>query len=183
MGTLNSGNMVTVWGPLGNFFEVEKDTSTLLLAGGVGIAPFVGYVHTHPAPWNVSMLFGSRDPLECFPIDSINQRIDVESMRDEKPGDMEKFIQRMEERIGICARENGLILACGPGAFLKTVQHLGLKHNVRVQLSVENKMACGIGACLGCVSSTTDAYPANIADWPVRVCKDGPIFWANQIKL
>ena len=60
MAALREGDTVRVWGPLGNGFAVEPETPTLLLAGGMGIAPFVGYVNQHPKPWNVTMLFGHR---------------------------------------------------------------------------------------------------------------------------
>ena len=46
-----------------------------LLAGGMGIVPFVGYVSEHPKPWNVTMLFGHREPLSCYPVDSINEHV------------------------------------------------------------------------------------------------------------
>ncbi|MDE5879893.1 MAG: dihydroorotate dehydrogenase electron transfer subunit, partial [Desulfovibrio sp.] len=54
----------------------------------------------------------------------------------------------------------------------------------RAQLSLENRMACGVGACLGCVTRTTEAWPVAAArETPVQVCTQGPVFWANQIEL
>ena len=67
---------------------MEPDTPTLLLAGGMGIVPFVGYVSEHPKPWNVTMLFGHREPLSCYPVDSINEHVPLDSLRETVPGDL-----------------------------------------------------------------------------------------------
>lgn len=92
MSELRSGDKVRVWGPLGNGFAVEPDTPTLLLAGGMGIVPFVGYVSEHPKPWNVSMLFGHREHISCYPVDSINEHVPLDSLREAESGDLDDFI-------------------------------------------------------------------------------------------
>ncbi len=184
MAELKSGDTVQVWGPLGNFFKVEPDTPTLLLAGGMGIVPFVGYVHEHPKPWNLSMIFGHRASLRCFPLDSLNERITVDTLHESVPGEIANFVYTVKESMREIAEQKGLVLACGPEPFLKTVQEYALELNVRTQLSLENRMACGVGACLGCVAKTTDAWPVqDKKNWPVQTCNHGPIFWADQITL
>ncbi len=55
MSRLLPGDVLDVWGPLGNALAMESKVPTLLLAGGIGIAPFVGYVHAHPSPWDITM--------------------------------------------------------------------------------------------------------------------------------
>jgi len=150
----------------------------------MGIAPFIGYTAEHPKPWNISMLFGHREPLDCYPIDSINERITVDTLRETVPGDLDNFIFNIEERIKENAAQNGLVLACGPLPFLKTVQKFALEHGARCQLSLENKMACGVGGCLGCVVKTTDAWPDEAKrNAPVQCCTKGPVFWADQVSL
>ncbi len=184
MADLKSGDKVQVWGPLGNSFAMEPETSTLLLAGGMGIVPFVGYVHEHPKPWNLSMIFGHRASLRCYPLDSLNERITVDTLRESVPGDLENFIYTIRESMAEMAAQKGLVLACGPEPFLKTVQAFALELNVRTQLSLESRMACGVGACLGCVTHTTDAWPVeDKKSWPVQTCTQGPIFWAEHITL
>ncbi|MDD2967074.1 MAG: dihydroorotate dehydrogenase electron transfer subunit [Desulfovibrionaceae bacterium] len=183
MAALKSGDKVQVWGPLGNGFAME-DKPTLLLAGGMGIVPFIGYVHEHHQPWNLTMLFGHRQPLNCYPVDSINERITVDSLRESAVGDLDNLIFSLRERMADVGEQNGLVLACGPLPFLKTVQQFALELKVRTQLSLENKMACGVGACLGCVCQSTENYPvAAKRNWPVQVCTHGPVFWADQISL
>ena len=179
-----AGDTVRVWGPLGNGFAMEPDTPTLLLAGGMGIVPFVGYVSEHPKPWNVTMLFGHREPLSCYPVDSINEHVPLDSLRETVPGDLDNFIFTIQERMREYAEQKGLILACGPLPFLKTVHGFARELNARVQLSLENRMACGVGACLGCVTRTTEEWPvADKRNGLVQTCNHGPVFWANQIEL
>ena len=155
-----------------------------LLAGGMGIVPFVGYVSEHPKPWNVTMLFGHREPLSCYPVDSINEHVPLDSLRETVPGDLDNFIFTIQERMREYAEQKGLILACGPLPFLKTVHGFAREFNARVQLSLENRMACGVGACLGCVTRTTEEWPvADKRNGLVQTCNHGPVFWANQIEL
>ena len=183
MAALQAGDVVQVWGPLGNGFAMEE-CPTLLLAGGMGIVPFIGYVHQHKQPWNVTMLFGHRAPLGCYPVDSVNERITVDTLRENVPGDLDNLIFCIRERMADIAEQNGLVLACGPLPFLKTVRQFALELGARTQLSLENKMACGVGACLGCVTRTTAAWPVpDKREWPVQVCNHGPVFWADQIEL
>jgi dihydroorotate dehydrogenase electron transfer subunit len=175
---LAPGDTADVWGPLGQGFAAEANTPTLLLAGGMGIAPFVGYVNRHPTPWTVSMLFGHREHPSCYPIDNINEHIPVDSLQQSTPEELDDFAYCIGERISEYANGKGLVLACGPMPFLRVVQGLAAQHNARTQLSLETRMACGIGACLGCV-----VIPAEPNARPVQACVHGPVFWADQVRL
>ncbi|MDR2820293.1 MAG: dihydroorotate dehydrogenase electron transfer subunit [Desulfovibrio sp.] len=174
MARLKPGDEVSVWGPLGKGFALEPDTPTLLLAGGMGIVPFVGYVKNHPKPENVTVLFGHREPLNCYPADSIGERAQWESAQERAPEDRDRFLSRVRERMGECAGKNGLALACGPLPFLQTVRRFSQEIGARAQLSLENRMACGVGACLGCVAQRAGGAS-------VCACREGPVFWADQI--
>ena len=186
LATLVPGDTLDVWGPLGNGLCVEKDTETLLLAGGIGIVPFVGYVHAHPAPWNVTMEFGLRTAIDYYPFDSINEKILVDVHLERNEEDRARFVALMEERISAHA-EKGLVLACGPTPFLKTVQALALKHKARTQLCLETVMACGVGACLGCVVKAVLPEDQKEGSAPVahyvQTCTCGPNFWADAVTL
>lgn len=184
LATLKTGDDVMVWGPLGNSFAMEADTPTLLLAGGIGIAPFVGYVHAHPKPWNLHMDFGHRMPMNCYPFESINEKIMAENHQEESAEDLGRFIETMDNRIAEYAKDNGLVLACGPTPFLKTVKHLAQKHEARCQLSLENRMACGVGACLGCVTRVPEGVDGEGIDGGrTTVCTTGPVFWSESVDL
>ena len=184
MSELRSGDKVRVWGPLGNGFAVEPDTPTLLLAGGMGIVPFVGYVSEHPKPWNISMLFGHREHISCYPVDSINEHVPLDSLREAESGDLDDFIFTIQERMSEYADQKGLVLACGPTPFMRTVQKFAAELGVRCQVSLENRMACGVGACLGCVTKTTESWPVEEKrEGLVQVCNHGPVFWSDQVEL
>lgn len=184
LASIKRGDSVVAWGPLGVGFVMPPETPTLLLAGGMGIAPFVGYVHLHPQPWNLSMLFGHREPAGCYPLDSVNERVPVDSLREHDPGDLDNFIFSLQEKIRDHAEARGLVLACGPLPFLRTVKKFATEFGVRCQLSLERRMACGVGACLGCVCETSKNWPEKArAGSPVQTCLRGPVFWADQIEI
>ena len=184
MATLTRGDRVHLWGPLGNRFAVEGGTPTLLLAGGIGIAPFVGYAERHPTPGSLTLLFGHRPPVGCYPVETLSDRISVEAYQEKTPEDLTRFLELVRTQIISYAERGGLILACGPTPFLKAVQKNALACGARAQLSLENRMGCGVGACLGCVTQTTDKWPVPAkAGTPVQTCTNGPVFWADQITL
>ncbi|MDK2957270.1 MAG: dihydroorotate dehydrogenase electron transfer subunit [Desulfovibrionales bacterium] len=169
---LQAGARITVWGPLGRSFQVEDEA--VLLAGGVGVAPFFGYVKRHPTPSGLRMLFAHRPPGERYLIDELEGLIPVERVEERAPSD----IPAIAERVRRAVAEAGvrLVLACGPTPFLKTVQSAALACKARAQLSLENRMACGVGACLGCVVR-------KVSGPPTRTCVEGPVFWADEVDL
>lgn len=180
---LKPKDTVTVWGPLGTHFAVENKP-TLLLAGGIGIAPFAGYVEQHPVQNQLSMFFSHRLPEQYYPVESLTRHIEVETRYEQKQEDLTGTIQTIRQKMEETAKKNGLVLACGPMPFLKTVWKNALELNVSAQLSLEQRMACGIGACLGCVSITSALYPdKEKAGLPVQTCTKGPVFWAHELNL
>ncbi len=77
---------------------------------------------------------------------------------------------------------DGMIFACGPTPMLRGVKNFASEHNLVAQLSMEERMACGIGACLACVCKSKDKdHHSNVNN--KRVCKDGPVFYADEIEL
>ena len=74
------------------------------------------------------------------------------------------------------------VLACGPKPMLKNVAAVAAEYGVPCQVSMEERMACGIGACLGCVCQSTEVDGhSNVRN--KRVCKDGPVFLATEVEL
>lgn len=193
---LKPGDPVDVWGPLGNSLPVDSCRPVLALAGGMGIAPFVNYVDQHPAPGNISLEFGHRLPLECYPLRYIEGKCRIRTHHEKNDGDRAVFSALVEERIREFAL-SGIILACGPGAFLRLVRELALKYRAEAWLSLETRMACGIGACLGCavkalLPAEAFAAPAQVLAAPpsrgdrehfVQTCLCGPNFRADRVLL
>lgn len=168
------GDTVTVWGPLGQGFAMEPEIPTIMLAGGVGIAPFVEYAATHPVPRNLSLVFGHRAPLSCYPYDAFAGLESRLALQEKGPGDLERVIEELE--LAIAGHADGLVVACGPRPFLVTVARLSRKYSARAQVSLENRMACGVGGCLGCVEK-------NALGTYVQTCTQGPVFWVEELSL
>ena len=183
MSTLRPGDIIHLWGPLGNGFTVEADSPTLMLAGGIGLAPFVGYSRAHPKPENLRLLFAHRPPAHCYPLEYC-EAVRPEDRQENSLEDRERFLDEVAAEIKKTAQQSGLVLACGPTPFLSLVQKVALESGCRTQISLENRMACGVGACLGCVTQPTVAHPIGGKDLlPLRTCINGPVFWADQVKL
>lgn len=174
LANLRPGDTVTLWGPLGNGFAVEPDTPTLLMGGGVGLAPFRGYIEQHPAPDNLSLFFAHRMPLGCYPYEAMADTVRAESLMERSPADLQGIISRIGELVA--AHAEGLVLCCGPTPFMRTVQAAAAEHGVRCQVSLENRMACGVGACLGCVCKSPKGKH-------IQTCTVGPVFWSNLVEL
>lgn len=180
---LKPKDKVVVWGPLGTYFTMENKP-TLLLAGGIGIAPFAGYVEAFHMQNKLSMFFSHRLPEQYYPVESLRRHIDLESNFEQNEADLKVTLDIIYKKMKFMAEGGGVVLACGPMPFLKTIWKNALELKVPTQLSLEQRMACGIGACLGCVSTTSDLYPdKEKAGLPVQTCTKGPVFWAHELNL
>jgi dihydroorotate dehydrogenase electron transfer subunit len=197
---LAPGDRVQMVGPLGNAFERNPESRALLLAGGVGLAPFIGYVQQHPRPENLKLLFGHRPDIAYYPYAALADKIATEHFQERKAEDLHDFLALIEKNIALFAKEDaqkntGLILACGPLPFLRAVQKAGLRYMARTQISLEARMACGVGACLGCVvkplldeaggrNKSAHPVPEQMHKaLPVPSCTCGPVFWADSVDL
>lgn len=175
------GEKLLIWGPLGNSYTVEEKP-TLLLAGGIGIAPFIGYVDAHPNKKLLSMLFSHRLETRNYPSDVLGRMINLEVRKEESHEDILKTLAHITTLMKEYKKKDGLILACGPLPFLKFIWNQSKEIQIPTQLSLEERMACGVGACLGCVCTTSQHWAdKKKAGFPVQTCTNGPIFWANDI--
>lgn len=174
MAELKPGQKVAVWGPLGRWFRIDETRPNLILAGGVGIAPFVMLARRERTD-SLSMLFGHRLDLRHYPYSEIAARIASEAMQQKTPADIAAFESVLSDRIKALAGV-GQVLACGPEPMLRVVRKYCLLHGTDGQVSLENRMACGVGACLGCVAKT-------VAGEYVQSCVHGPVFDVRDIEL
>jgi dihydroorotate dehydrogenase electron transfer subunit len=171
---LEPGDKVAVWGPLGRWFRIDEGRHNLILAGGVGIAPFVMLTRREKRD-NLSMLFGHRLDLEHYPFAEIAARIGSEALQQKTSADIAAFETVLSDRIRALAGR-GQVLACGPEPMLKVVRKYCLLHGTDGQISLENRMGCGVGACLGCVARTVTG------DF-VQSCVHGPVFDVRDIEM
>ncbi len=170
---LQPGSTLDMWGPLGNGFSFDPDVPLLILAGGMGIAPFIGLCKRHPHPGRINFLFGHRMGIECYPFAELPQKVNKTHLNQQTAGDIVSFQKVLEKRIRDFSGR-GRILACGPSPFLKVVRKYSIESGADTWISLENRMACGVGACLGCVTGTTTGEY-------LQTCTHGPVFRADEV--
>ncbi len=182
---MSEGDEIKVLGPLGNgFFEVPEKNA-FLFGGGIGIPPMLGLAKKlHSEGKKVTAILGYRDS-ETFLADEFKAFADVIIATDD--GSV-GFHGNVVDAAKACVNEVSLSLddtclyACGPLPMLRGVKAFAATHNVPAQLSMEERMACGVGACLACVCKSTKVdHHSNVKN--KRVCKDGPVFFASEIEI
>jgi dihydroorotate dehydrogenase electron transfer subunit len=162
------GTRMQIWGPLGRGFDLKVD-QPVLVAGGLGLAP-VSYVvqrlKEHKIPF--AAVYGARTQSELLmKVAGTGWEVLTD---DGSYGRKGLVTEALAERLPL----SGGVLACGPLPMLKAVALLCLQKDVPCQVSLEAPMACGIGACLGCV------MPAAEGGY-FKVCQDGPVMDALRV--
>ncbi len=170
------GDVLEIMGPLGNGYPVDELTGDAVLAGGgIGIPPLLELAREMSG--DKTIVLGYRD--EIFLSDEFeNYGNVIIATEDGSRGVKGNVIDAILER-GVTG---SVICACGPVPMLKAVKEYAVKSQITAWVSLEERMACGIGACLSCVCRTAEADPhTNVCNR--RVCKDGPVFDAREIEF
>ncbi len=171
---LHAGAEIEVMGPLGNGYTL-RDKKAVLIAGGIGIPPMLELAKRLDC--EKTIVLGYRDELflteDFAPYGKV-----VLASEDGRHGTKGNVLDAIREQ----AVDGDVIYACGPIPMLRAIKEYGLSNGMEVQISMEEKMACGIGACLACVCNSTEvdghSYVKN-----KRICKDGPVFFAEEVEL
>lgn len=171
---LKASDYVEVMGPLGNGFSLEGKKA-LLIGGGIGIPPMLELAKQLTCTKEI--VLGYRDITfldnEFYPYGEV-----YISTEDGNTGTKGNVIDAIKEN----KLTADIIYACGPTPMLKGIKKFAAEQGIIAQLSLEERMACGVGACLGCVCKSTDtdhhSYVKN-----KRICKDGPVFYAEEVEL
>ena len=182
MTQLQPGDVIDVLGPLGNGFHLrEPDRGAILAAGAIGVAPLLPWARQlleqqRIPPAKIKVLIGgrSRSDILCLPE---FRALGIQSLPSTEDGSLGRtglLTAVLEE---VLSQNPAPVFACGPAGMLRAVSLLGARYNVSCQISMEALMACGVGACQGCVIKTRKgggfAYQ--------RVCKEGPVFESKDI--
>lgn len=171
---LTSDHTIDVLGPLGNGFNLE-DGKAILIGGGIGIPPMLQLAKELNC--EKSIVLGYRD--EEFLSDEFKPYGEVYKSSDNGTIGVKGTVMDAIKEYGI---EGTHIYACGPTPMLRAIQQYALENGIRAQLSLEERMACGVGACLACVCKSKEVdHHSNVNN--KRVCKDGPVFYAEEVEL
>lgn len=166
------GDSLEVMGPLGNGFTM-KDKKAIIVGGGIGIPPMLEL--TKQLDCEKTVVLGYRD--ELFLKEEFEACANVAvATEDGSTGTKGTVIDAIE-----AAQVSGeIIYACGPMPMLKALAEYADAHGMEAQISLEERMACGIGACLGCICKTKEKdHHTNVNN--TRICKDGPVFDAKEV--
>ena len=155
---LDAGEEMAIVGPFGRGFSEPPGGELLLVGGGIGIAPLV-FVQER---WGGRPLLGFRDADHAVAASLFSDP--VVATDDGSRGRRGLVTDLLDSRAAAPAR----IYACGPDPMLAAVGERARRREVPCELAVESPMACGFGACWGCVVATVDGYK--------RACVDGPVF-------
>lgn len=172
--SLHTGAQLEVVGPLGNGFP-KKSQKAFLIGGGIGIPPMLQLAKELDCEKQI--ILGFRD--ELFLLEEFKRQGEV-------------YIATEDGSVGTegnvldAIRENGLtadiIYACGPTPMLRALKDYAIEKDIECWISMEERMACGIGACLACVcKSTNKDGHTNVKN--KRICKEGPVFRAREVEF
>lgn len=169
---------INVLGPLGNgFFLDEISENSLIVGGGIGIAPVKELARHIKEERNISLpvLLGFRD--EPFDMDDYNKISDNIKIATESGvvGHKGYVTDVLKEELE--SKKIDMVYVCGPHVMLKAINELCSSYKVETQLLMEERMACGIGACLVCTCGIKEDGEIKNK----RVCKDGPVFYGSEV--
>lgn len=173
---LNEGDTIEILGPLGNGFPISeyKDKRVLLIGGGIGIPPLLSCADSLTEP---VFVVGYRS--ETYLLDDIKRRGEVHVATEDgslgTPGNVIDAIKADNVKADV-------IMSCGPMPMLRALKSYALSEGIPCYVSMEERMACGIGVCLGCVCNTTHVDDHSHVH-NARICKDGPVFDAKEVTL
>lgn len=176
---MKEGDAFYVIGPLGNGFPIEKaeGRQVFLMGGGIGVPPILELAKELTCE-KKQIIAGYRNH-ETF-------------LREEFEKNGELYISTEDGSVGVKGNvldavrqydlKADLIYACGPKPMLRAIKEYAAERGIECYISLEERMACGIGACLGCVCQTKDKDAhSNVHN--KRVCKDGPVFLASEVEI
>jgi dihydroorotate dehydrogenase electron transfer subunit len=175
------GDELEITGPLGNGFPIDDSFNTaLLVAGGMGIAALRLLVEKLER--KIIILLGACSEDMLLGIDDlVASGVSVLTATEDGSCGYRGMVSQLLEHVISEGKHNAddcRIYSCGPMPMMKAIAEIAIKHNIRAYISLEEKMACGLGACLGC------ACEVRSSDGKIHykmVCADGPVFDVQEI--
>lgn len=175
--TMGAGTRLNVLMPLGNGFYVEEnETKVALVGGGVGVFPLISVLREYGDKKEISAYIGYRNKGAVCGVEEFEKAHKFVGVTDDGSyGARMNAVQAFQADLEKGNRPD-VVLACGPTPMLRALIALVERENLPCYVSLEERMGCGIGACLVCVCDMTNGKKA-------RVCKDGPVFNSKDVQL
>ncbi len=173
---LASEDEIQIMGPLGNGYTLS-DKRAILVAGGIGIPPMLQLAKELKNVEKVIVL-GYKDNQTFLKNEFENYGKVVVATEDGSVGVKGNVLDAIREE-GV---EGDVIYSCGPTPMLRALKAYAQENGIEAQISLEERMACGIGACLACVCQSKDVDEHSHVH-NKRICKDGPVFDAREVEL
>lgn len=171
------GDCIDILGPLGTSYTLEtKYAKPLLIGGGIGVFPLLMLAKSISAQ-NITAYLGFRNKDMVVLEEDFNKVCsEMQIATDDGSYGYKGYVtQLMKEKLK--QGKTDIVYACGPQPMLKMVNSICKTYAVPCQISLEQRMGCGIGACLVCACKIKSD-----SDWEYKhVCKDGPVFWGNEV--
>ena len=168
-----AGDKLDVLGPLGRGFETAQKGRYLLVGGGIGVPPLLGCAHN--ARGNCTAVLGFRDAAHAILLEDFREACrEVVVTTDDGSLGRHGFVDAAVTDILEQDKDFTAVLACGPKPMLKSVVKAAERFGVPCKVSMEERMGCGVGACLVCACQMADGSMKH-------VCKDGPVFDAGEV--
>lgn len=175
MASLKAGDTLDCLGPLGTSFSMDKE-HIVGVGGGVGIAPIL-FMARRAKPGQVTVVIGGRNEEEVFWKDLFPDTVRrlIVTTDDGSYGIKGFSVSVLPELMK--NEKVDEVAVCGPGIMMRTAANMAKEAGVYCEVSMERRMGCGIGTCLGCVCDRRDGKGH------YKVCKDGPVFNAEEVVL
>lgn len=174
---LNEGELLDIIAPLGKGFRTEGYKSCITVGGGIGTPPML-MLAKHFGENAVSINGFRSAAAVILQEDFIKSKAKNVICTDDGTMGRKGFVtDALKEEIAL--KKPDIIYACGPGVMIKAVVDIAKEASIPCQISLEERMGCGIGACLVCACRTVK----NGEEYYAHVCKDGPVFDADEVIL
>jgi len=170
-------------GPLGEGFKIDSDKRiAILVAGGIGIAPFAALAETIGSAAKKNTLYllaGFKEKSHILCEKEFKEKVDNlilatdDGSYGKKGTSADILLDLIDNQLAKSDLPLATLYACGPRPMLRAVAEIASQRKINCQVSMEERMACGIGACKGCAINTKLGYK--------MVCKDGPVFNSEEI--
>lgn len=172
----NEGDCLDILAPLGNGFDINPDEKAVFVGGGIGVPPMLGASASYGA--NATALLGFRNKDAIILADDFRANgADVRIATDDGSFGHHGFVtQLLAARLDEAPCD--AVYACGPKPMLKLVATEAEKRGIKCMVSLEERMGCGVGACLVCACKTKTADGGEKYS---HVCKNGPVFDSREV--